>query len=174
MSMMGPSGGINDVSMAVPGELNQQLKAKIITHPLYEQLLRLEGTNLEGPIPSSFGGLTILEELRIGDLGGIVDNSLDFVENMTSLSTLSLRNCRIGGQIQEKLSSLLKLERLFLGSYSLSGELNLPYEPENNKLANLDPKTRSTVEKTMNYLFSLTNGENKWALRQVMRCRNRR
>ncbi|GFP86499.1 homeobox protein knotted-1-like 7 [Phtheirospermum japonicum] len=39
MSMMGPAGGINDVSMAVPGELNHQLKAEIVTHPLYEQLL---------------------------------------------------------------------------------------------------------------------------------------
>ncbi|KAL3645627.1 Homeobox protein HD-1 [Castilleja foliolosa] len=42
MSMMGPGagGGINDVSMEVPGgELNHQLKAEIATHPLYEQLL---------------------------------------------------------------------------------------------------------------------------------------
>ncbi|GFQ03486.1 probable LRR receptor-like serine/threonine-protein kinase at1g56140 [Phtheirospermum japonicum] len=127
--------------------------------------LRLEGTNLEGPIPSSFGALTKLEELRIGDLGGIVDSSLDFVENMTSLSTLSLRNCRIGGQIQEKLSSLLKLERLdlsfnkltgqipasfknfsslqflFLGTNSFSGELNLPSDiisSENSAFIGLD------------------------------------
>ncbi|GFP82492.1 probable LRR receptor-like serine/threonine-protein kinase at1g56130 [Phtheirospermum japonicum] len=150
--------------MAVPGELNQQLKAKIITHPLYEQLI-LEGTNLEGPIPSSFGALTKLE-LRIGDLGGIVDSSLDFVENMTSLSTLSLRNCRIGGQIQEKLSSLLKLEKLFLGSYGLSGELNLPYKSENNKFADLDPKTRSNVEKMM-VLDDTGRGRAAWAARHA-------
>ncbi|KAI3453641.1 hypothetical protein Pfo_010304 [Paulownia fortunei] len=41
ISMMGSGaiGGINDVSMAVSGELHHQLKAEIATHPLYEQLL---------------------------------------------------------------------------------------------------------------------------------------
>ncbi|KAL3655833.1 hypothetical protein CASFOL_000229 [Castilleja foliolosa] len=90
--------------------------------------LRLEGTNLNGPIPSSFGALTKLEELRIGDLGGDVYSSLDFVENMTSLFTLSLRNCRIGGQIEEKLSSLQNLAILDLSFNNLTGPIPASFQ----------------------------------------------
>lgn len=40
--MAGPGGGIGglgDVSVAISGEQNRQLKAEIAAHPLYEQLL---------------------------------------------------------------------------------------------------------------------------------------
>ncbi|CAL5435210.1 unnamed protein product [Camellia sinensis] len=93
--------------------------------------LRLEGTMLEGPIPTSLGALTKLDDLRIGDLS-MEDSSLDFVENMTSLSILSLRNCRVAGLIPEKLSTFSNLKTLdlsfnkltvYLGSNNLSGEV---------------------------------------------------
>ncbi|THF96051.1 hypothetical protein TEA_023699 [Camellia sinensis var. sinensis] len=86
--------------------------------------LRLEGTMLEGPIPTSLGALTKLDDLRIGDLS-MEDSSLDFVENMTSLSILSLRNCRLAGLIPEKLSTFSNLKTLDVSFNSLSGNLPL-------------------------------------------------
>ncbi|KAL8501807.1 hypothetical protein ACS0TY_021065 [Phlomoides rotata] len=85
--------------------------------------LRLEGTNLEGPIPSSFSALTKLEDLRIGDLVGTTDSSLDFLENLTSLSILSLRNCRIGGQIPGRLSTFSSLKIMDLSFNKLTGQI---------------------------------------------------
>uniref|UniRef100_A0A0E0AS28 non-specific serine/threonine protein kinase n=1 Tax=Oryza glumipatula TaxID=40148 RepID=A0A0E0AS28_9ORYZ len=60
--------------------------------------LRLHGNNFDGPIPASFSNLVKLTYLQIGDL---VDgsSSLAFLPNMTSLSTLVLRNCRISDNL---------------------------------------------------------------------------
>ncbi|KAB1204631.1 hypothetical protein CJ030_MR8G012703 [Morella rubra] len=99
--------------------------------------LRLQGTSLEGPIPSSFRALTKLEDLRIGDLSQ-EDSALDFLENQTSLSILSLRDCRVSGEIPERIGTFAKLLYLYipkdnlciclryLGNNNLSGQL-----PEN-------------------------------------------
>ncbi|XP_040364544.1 probable LRR receptor-like serine/threonine-protein kinase At1g56140 [Rosa chinensis] len=84
--------------------------------------LRLEGTLLDGPIPSNFGALTKLDILRIGDLSK-EDSSLDFLENLTSLSMLSLRSCRVSGEIPEQIGKFSKLQYLYLGNNYLSGEL---------------------------------------------------
>ncbi|CAM8886281.1 unnamed protein product [Rhodiola kirilowii] len=83
--------------------------------------LRLEGTSLEGPIPSNFAALTKLEGLRIGDLGGL-DSSLEFLRAQTRMSTLSLRNCRISGQIPD-LSLFSKLKYLDLSFNKLTGQV---------------------------------------------------
>nr|GMD92368.1 probable LRR receptor-like serine/threonine-protein kinase At1g56130 [Ipomoea batatas] len=85
-------------------------------------VLRLEGTLLEGPIPKSYGALTKLDDLRIGDINN-ADSSLDFIENVSSISILSLRNCRIAGQLPEWFSKFSNLKILYLGSNNLSGEL---------------------------------------------------
>ncbi|KAF5936222.1 hypothetical protein HYC85_027351 [Camellia sinensis] len=66
--------------------------------------LRLEGTMLEGPIPTSLGALTKLDDLRIGDLG-MEDSSLDFVENMTSLSILYLGSNNLSGEVPPNIIS---------------------------------------------------------------------
>ncbi|XP_047977509.1 probable LRR receptor-like serine/threonine-protein kinase At1g56130 [Salvia hispanica] len=86
--------------------------------------LRVEGTNLEGPIPNSFSALTKLENLRIGDLNvGESDSSLDFLENLTSLSILSLRNCQIRGSIPQLLSTFPNLTFLDLSFNKLTGQI---------------------------------------------------
>ncbi|XP_057799950.1 probable LRR receptor-like serine/threonine-protein kinase At1g56140 [Salvia miltiorrhiza] len=86
--------------------------------------LRVEGTNLEGPIPNSFSALTKLENLRIGDLTvGASESSLDFLENLTSLSILSLRNCQIRGPIPERLSTFPNLTFLDLSFNKLTGQI---------------------------------------------------
>uniref|UniRef100_A0A7N0U979 non-specific serine/threonine protein kinase n=1 Tax=Kalanchoe fedtschenkoi TaxID=63787 RepID=A0A7N0U979_KALFE len=83
--------------------------------------LRLEGTSLEGPIPSNFTALTKLEGLRIGDLSG-QDSSLEFLRTQTRLSTLSLRNCRLSGQIPD-LSLFSRLQYLDLSFNKLTGQV---------------------------------------------------
>ncbi|KAG6407995.1 hypothetical protein SASPL_130997 [Salvia splendens] len=86
--------------------------------------LRVEGTNLKGPIPNSFSALTKLENLRIGDLNvGESDSSLDFLENLTSLSILSLRNCQIRGPIPQRLSTFPNLTFLDLSFNKLTGQI---------------------------------------------------
>lgn len=89
--------------------------------------MRLQGTSLEGPIPSSFAALTKLEDLRIGDLHGEV-SSLNFLDNQISLSTLSLRNCRLSGQIPERLRKFTKLQYLDLSFNELTGRIPTSFQ----------------------------------------------
>ncbi|KAG6524797.1 hypothetical protein ZIOFF_014741 [Zingiber officinale] len=120
--------------------------------------LRLQGNSFEGPIPASFSSLNQLTELRIGDIiNG--SSSLEFIRDMTSLSTLVLRNCKISdaipsnfshytslqqldlsfnnitGEVPQSLFSLSSLAYVFLGNNSLSG--NLPAQ-KSNALMNID------------------------------------
>ncbi|XP_072961939.1 probable LRR receptor-like serine/threonine-protein kinase At1g56140 isoform X2 [Typha angustifolia] len=108
-------------------------------------VLRFQGNSFQGPIPSSLSNLVQLTDLRIGDIiNG--SSSLAFISNMTSLSTLILRNSKISdtipnfasftrllkldlsfnnitGQLPQPLFSLSSLVYLFLGNNSLSGSL---------------------------------------------------
>ncbi|XP_052165324.1 probable LRR receptor-like serine/threonine-protein kinase At1g56130 [Oryza glaberrima] len=109
--------------------------------------LRFQGNSFQGPIPASFSRLTKLTSLRIGDIVNGT-SSLAFVSNLTSLSVLILRNCKISddlgtvnfsklsglslldlsfnnitGQIPQSILNLDKLVYLFLGNNSLTGSL---------------------------------------------------
>ncbi|XP_015695987.2 probable LRR receptor-like serine/threonine-protein kinase At1g56130 [Oryza brachyantha] len=121
--------------------------------------LRFQGNSFQGPIPASFSNLTNLTSLRIGDIVSR-SSSLAFVSNLTSLSILILRNCKISdnlgtvnfsklsgltlldlsfnnitGQIPQSILNLDKLAYLFLGNNSLTG--NLP-AVKSSSLNNLD------------------------------------
>ncbi|CAL9205631.1 unnamed protein product [Musa hybrid cultivar] len=108
--------------------------------------LRIQGNSFEGPIPSSLSNMTKVTDLRIGDIQN-GSSSLAFIRNLSSLSILILRNCRISdimpsdfsrftslqrldlsfnnltGQIPQSLFNLTLLSSLFLGNNSLSGSL---------------------------------------------------
>ncbi|KAL0909420.1 hypothetical protein M5K25_020290 [Dendrobium thyrsiflorum] len=109
-------------------------------------VLRMQGNSFIGPIPSSFSGLTQLSDLRIGDIiNG--SSSLGFISNMTSLSTLIVRNAKISdilpsnftkytslikldlsfnniiGNVPQSLLNLKSLQFLFLGNNFLLGDL---------------------------------------------------
>uniref|UniRef100_A0A0D9WEF5 non-specific serine/threonine protein kinase n=1 Tax=Leersia perrieri TaxID=77586 RepID=A0A0D9WEF5_9ORYZ len=109
--------------------------------------LRASDNEFTGKIPDYFGSLTNLEDLRIGDIVKRT-SSLAFISNLTSLSTLILRNCKISGslgpvdfskfaalilldlsfnnitgQVPQSILSMGKLEYLFLGNNSLTGRL---------------------------------------------------
>ncbi|KAL6652027.1 hypothetical protein ACP70R_010952 [Stipagrostis hirtigluma subsp. patula] len=109
--------------------------------------LRFQGNSFQGPLPTTLSNLVQLTSLRIGDIV-IGSSSMAFISNMTSLSTLVLRNCRISdslasvnfsrftslilldlsfnnitGQIPQALLNLNSLNFLFLGNNSLSGTL---------------------------------------------------
>ncbi|EEC83073.1 hypothetical protein OsI_28196 [Oryza sativa Indica Group] len=87
-----------------------------------------------GKIPDYIGSFTSLEELQIGDIVN-GSSSLAFVSNLTSLSVLVLRNCKISDNLGTvNFSKLSRLTLLFLGSNSLTG--NLP-DAKSSSLNNL-------------------------------------
>jgi hypothetical protein len=109
--------------------------------------LRFQGNSFQGSIPATLSKLVQLTNLRIGDIEN-GSSSLAFISNMTSLSILVLRNCKISdnlasidfskfaslklldlsfnnitGQVPEAMLGLNSLNFLFLGNNSLSGSL---------------------------------------------------
>uniref|UniRef100_A0A0E0L0B9 non-specific serine/threonine protein kinase n=1 Tax=Oryza punctata TaxID=4537 RepID=A0A0E0L0B9_ORYPU len=61
--------------------------------------IAFEGNSFEGPIPQSLSNLTNLINLRLGDMVSGT-SSLAFMSNLTSLTTLILRNCKISGDLR--------------------------------------------------------------------------
>ncbi|WVZ87138.1 hypothetical protein U9M48_033827 [Paspalum notatum var. saurae] len=111
------------------------------------EVLQFQGNSFQGPLPSTLSNLVNLTNLRIGDIVN-GSSSLAFINNMTSLNILVLRNCRISdsltsvnfsrlagltlldlsfnnitGQVSQALLNLNSLNFLFLGNNSLSGSL---------------------------------------------------
>ncbi|KAJ3693534.1 hypothetical protein LUZ60_009014 [Juncus effusus] len=121
--------------------------------------LRFHGNSFTGPIPTSLSNLDKLTSLRIGDITNGSSSTLEFISNMTYLSTLILRNCKISdtlptnlgqyksllkldlsfnaiiGQLPQSLFNLGSLIYLFLGNNSLDG--NLPPQ-KSISLLNID------------------------------------
>ncbi|XP_058070908.1 uncharacterized protein LOC131219940 [Magnolia sinica] len=120
--------------------------------------LSMQGNAFEGPIPSSFSNLISLTDLRLSDVSN-GSSSLSFIENMTSLNNLVLRNNmlsgtipstigkyqllmqmdlsfnNLSGQIPDSLFNISSLVYLFLGNNNLSG--TLPSQ-KSNTLLNVD------------------------------------
>ncbi|EEE63022.1 hypothetical protein OsJ_17830 [Oryza sativa Japonica Group] len=85
--------------------------------------LAFQGNSFEGPIPASLSNLTKLTNLRIGDIVN-GSSSLGFISNLTSLTNLVLRNCRISENLETvDFSKFAALTMLFLGNNSLIGTL---------------------------------------------------
>ncbi|KAJ1272792.1 hypothetical protein BS78_06G228600 [Paspalum vaginatum] len=83
--------------------------------------LRFQGNSFQGPIPTSLSNLVNLTSLRIGDIVN-GSSSLAFISNMTSLSTLILRNCRISDNLASvNFSQLAKLNLLDLSFNNITG-----------------------------------------------------
>ncbi|KAK4255938.1 hypothetical protein QN277_008863 [Acacia crassicarpa] len=109
--------------------------------------MNFRGTSMEGPIPTAISQLTKLEYLVISDLHGPATMSFPNLENLTSLTFLSLRNCSIHdtipdyigkmenlnfldlsfnkliGGIPKNISDLTNLQYMFLTENSLSGKI---------------------------------------------------
>uniref|UniRef100_A0A0E0DP07 non-specific serine/threonine protein kinase n=1 Tax=Oryza meridionalis TaxID=40149 RepID=A0A0E0DP07_9ORYZ len=60
--------------------------------------MRAQDNDFTGKIPDNFGSMSSLEDMRIGDIVN-GSSSLAFISNLTSLSNLILRNCRISGNL---------------------------------------------------------------------------
>ncbi|WVZ82354.1 hypothetical protein U9M48_029622 [Paspalum notatum var. saurae] len=94
--------------------------------------LRIYGTKLQGPIPRNFSNLINLEVLMLGDLEGS-HSYFDVIGEWPNLTTLSLRKCRLTGQVPSTPRNLPKLKYLDLTSNNLSGSIRLllPYMKSN-------------------------------------------
>ncbi|CAD6220476.1 unnamed protein product [Miscanthus lutarioriparius] len=121
--------------------------------------LGFQGNSFEDPIPASLSNLTRLTNLMVGDIVN-GSSSLAFISNLTSLSTVILRNCKVSGnlgtvdiskltnlilldlsfnnitgQVPQSILTLDKLEFLFLGNNRLTGSLP---DAKSASLKNLD------------------------------------
>ncbi|XP_059072481.1 probable LRR receptor-like serine/threonine-protein kinase At1g07650 isoform X2 [Cryptomeria japonica] len=86
-------------------------------------VLQLEATSLEGPIPSTFSNLIQLEDFtRISYLIGDGSN-LSFMQNLTKLRTIVLRNASINGEIPKYLGDSIKPKILDLRFNNLTGSI---------------------------------------------------
>ncbi|CAD6262298.1 unnamed protein product [Miscanthus lutarioriparius] len=128
----------NSLNGSLPSELGNLVKL---------EELYIDSAGLSGPIPSSYSKLTRMRKMQIGEIVN-GSSSLAFINDMTSLSTLILRNCKISdsltsvnfsqltklnildlsfnnitGEVPQALLNLNSLNSLFLGNNSLSGSL---------------------------------------------------
>ncbi|KAJ3693538.1 hypothetical protein LUZ60_009018 [Juncus effusus] len=87
------------------------------------QDLRFQGNSFTGPIPKSLSNLNKLTSLRIGDITNGSSSTLDFISNMTSLSTLILRNCKISGTLPTSFSQYKVLQELDLSFNNIAGQI---------------------------------------------------
>uniref|UniRef100_A0A453QEQ2 non-specific serine/threonine protein kinase n=1 Tax=Aegilops tauschii subsp. strangulata TaxID=200361 RepID=A0A453QEQ2_AEGTS len=86
--------------------------------------LRLQGNSFQGPIPATLSNLGQLASLRIGDILNGSSSSLAFVNNLTSLNTLVLRNCRISDKLVSiDFSKFTSLNLLDLSFNNITGQV---------------------------------------------------
>ncbi|CAM8922673.1 unnamed protein product [Rhodiola kirilowii] len=105
-------------------------------------VLKLEGCNLQGSIPSSLTQLKSLTYLDLSDNYNINGNIPDSLGELKMLSVLKLGDCNLQGSIPSSLTQLTTLTYLDLSSNELSGQIpslsrskNLKYlELGDNKL----------------------------------------
>uniref|UniRef100_A0A0E0DP06 non-specific serine/threonine protein kinase n=1 Tax=Oryza meridionalis TaxID=40149 RepID=A0A0E0DP06_9ORYZ len=87
------------------------------------KILRSSDNDFTGKIPDYLGIMPKLEDIRIGDIVN-GSSSLAFISNLTSLSNLILRNCKISGNLAPvDFSKFGVLTLLFLGNNSFTGSL---------------------------------------------------
>ncbi|KAL5707368.1 hypothetical protein ACHQM5_018274 [Ranunculus cassubicifolius] len=76
----------------------------------------MQGTSLQGPVPTSISLLTELQQLRISDLN-VQDMAFPDLRHLTKLTDLILRNCSIVGQIPsyigENMQNIKRLDLSF-------------------------------------------------------------
>ncbi|KAG6793756.1 hypothetical protein POTOM_002979 [Populus tomentosa] len=114
--------------------------------------LDLQGTSMEGPIPSTIS-------LRISDLKGS-SSTFPNLKDMTNMKKLILRNCSMTGSIPEYLGNMAVLDTLDLSFNKLTGQIPGPLES-------------LTDIKFMNLVAShVSTGSNKisWCLNKDLVC----
>ncbi|RWR96283.1 Protein kinase domain-containing protein [Cinnamomum micranthum f. kanehirae] len=84
--------------------------------------LEIQGTGLQGPIPSEISSLVNLTNLRISDINGIA-TPFPKLDNMKSIRTLILRNCKLTGSIPDYIWTMENLKTLDLSFNKLEGYL---------------------------------------------------
>ncbi|KAG8067599.1 hypothetical protein GUJ93_ZPchr0005g14563 [Zizania palustris] len=133
------------------------------------------GNSFEGPIPESLSNLTKLTTLRIGDIVN-GSSSLAFISNLTSLSNLMLRNCRISGNLGAvDFSMFAQLMSLDLSFNNITGQIpqsilnlgNLQFlSLGNNSFTGRLPEVISSSLESMDFSYNqLTGSLPSWTTR---------
>ncbi|XWS10161.1 hypothetical protein CRYUN_Cryun39dG0051700 [Craigia yunnanensis] len=93
----------------------------------------MQGTSMEGPIPSTISDLKNLTDLRISDLSG-TSSAFPNLEGMKDMEELVLRNCLITGSILAYIGEMASLKTLDLSFNHLTGQIPVTLQ----NLAKLD------------------------------------
>ncbi|XP_068667298.1 probable LRR receptor-like serine/threonine-protein kinase At1g53430 isoform X2 [Aristolochia californica] len=86
----------------------------------------MQGTSIEGPIPSTISLLHNLTQLRISDLHGS-SNPFPPLENLRKLKYLTLKNCSISDEIPSYIGTMSELKSLDLSFNKLTGEIPVSF-----------------------------------------------
>ncbi|KAF7151709.1 hypothetical protein RHSIM_Rhsim02G0088800 [Rhododendron simsii] len=106
------------------------------------QILELEASGFEGPIPSNISLPSNLIELRIMDLNGGGPSDFPPLQGMTKMQKLMLRSCNISASIPG-----------YLGNFLALRELDLTYNRLEGNIPNLEAATKlQSIYLTRNFL----------------------
>ncbi|XP_024028153.1 probable LRR receptor-like serine/threonine-protein kinase At1g53440, partial [Morus notabilis] len=101
----------------------------------------MQGTSMEGPIPSTISLLRNLTELRISDLSGS-SSSFPDLQDLNLLKILILRNCLISDEIPSYIGDLTSLKTLDLSFNKITGQI---------------PQTMQSITKNLDFVFFTNN-----------------
>uniref|UniRef100_A0A0D9ZQP3 non-specific serine/threonine protein kinase n=1 Tax=Oryza glumipatula TaxID=40148 RepID=A0A0D9ZQP3_9ORYZ len=133
--------------------------------------LRFQGNSFQGPIPAALSNLVQLSSLRIGDIENGSSSSLAFISNMTSLSILILRNCRISDNLASlDFSKFASLSLLDLSFNNITGEVPATLLGL-NFLNFLKPSNLKRIF-TFNFIFLTTSSQETFLLGLVTKICN--
>uniref|UniRef100_A0A0E0DNZ3 non-specific serine/threonine protein kinase n=1 Tax=Oryza meridionalis TaxID=40149 RepID=A0A0E0DNZ3_9ORYZ len=122
--------------------------------------LRASDNEFTGKIPDYFSRMTNLVDVRIGDIVN-GSSSLGFISNMTSLSNLILRNCKLSGNLEAiDFSKFATLTLLFLGNNSLTGNLPDVISPSLKTIDFSYNQLTGSFPSWDNYSFAVDCGSN--------------
>lgn len=80
--------------------------------------------NIQGKIPPEIGNLLRLDALMLSDIEGLSESIIPpEVGNLTNLTTFSIDNCDVGGEIPREIGNLSNLSTLIINNTNVTGSI---------------------------------------------------